>query len=189
MVSETAFISCSGSVNGSQHQQTVLSPQQYQAARQDVGFLQHDAAFDFLQIASLPKENGARGRTVVITQGALPTVVASQGKVSSWILMIALKSACFVHMWDLRLKGIVCCDVAPLMSASASGNICSVWQYLQAWTPSSRVLSVCHMLCRFALRVFVCCFSTPVKRPAGKSPHSSELAMHSAACIACCQIC
>ncbi len=35
-----------------------------------------------LQIASLPKENGARGRTVVITQGALPTVVASQGKVS-----------------------------------------------------------------------------------------------------------
>ena len=35
-----------------------------------------------MQIASLPKENGARGRTVVITQGALPTVVASQGKVS-----------------------------------------------------------------------------------------------------------
>ena len=35
-----------------------------------------------LQIASLPKENGARCRTVVITQGALPTVVASQGKVS-----------------------------------------------------------------------------------------------------------
>ncbi|KAL3159585.1 hypothetical protein ABBQ38_009998 [Trebouxia sp. C0009 RCD-2024] len=33
------------------------------------------------KIASLPKENGARGRTVVITQGAEPTVVASQGKV------------------------------------------------------------------------------------------------------------
>ncbi|KAA6425329.1 MAG: adenosine kinase [Trebouxia sp. A1-2] len=32
-------------------------------------------------IASLPKENGARCRTVVITQGALPTVVASQGKI------------------------------------------------------------------------------------------------------------
>ena len=37
----------------------------------------------WLQIASQPKENGARGRTVVITQGALPTVVASQGKVSN----------------------------------------------------------------------------------------------------------
>ncbi|KAL0020666.1 hypothetical protein WJX79_006228 [Trebouxia sp. C0005] len=33
------------------------------------------------KIASLPKENGARCRTVVITQGALPTVVASQGKI------------------------------------------------------------------------------------------------------------
>lgn len=39
-----------------------------------------------VQIASLPKQNGARCRTVVITQGALPTVVASQGKVSTLIL-------------------------------------------------------------------------------------------------------
>ena len=39
-----------------------------------------------MQIASLPKENGARCRTVVITQGALPTVVASQGKVSFELL-------------------------------------------------------------------------------------------------------
>lgn len=35
----------------------------------------------YLQIARLPKHNGARGRTAVITQGALPTVVASEGKV------------------------------------------------------------------------------------------------------------
>ena len=33
-----------------------------------------------LQIARLPKQNGSRGRTVVITQGADPTVVATQGK-------------------------------------------------------------------------------------------------------------
>lgn len=31
-------------------------------------------------IARLPKQNGSRGRTVVITQGADPTVVATQGK-------------------------------------------------------------------------------------------------------------
>lgn len=44
-----------------------------------------DTAF-YMQIASLPKQNGARCRTVVITQGALPTVVASQGKVSILVL-------------------------------------------------------------------------------------------------------
>lgn len=33
------------------------------------------------KIAALPKENGSRCRTVVITQGALPSIVASQGKV------------------------------------------------------------------------------------------------------------
>lgn len=66
----------------------------FQAARQPVESLLYDVPHAslvsiathtyscFLQIASLPKENGARGRTVVITQGALPTVVASQGKVS-----------------------------------------------------------------------------------------------------------
>ena len=32
-----------------------------------------------LQIARLPKENGSRGRTVFITQGALPSVVAYEG--------------------------------------------------------------------------------------------------------------
>ena len=37
--------------------------------------------FTYMQIARLPKENGARGRTVVITQGSLPTVVAQEGKV------------------------------------------------------------------------------------------------------------
>jgi adenosine kinase len=34
-----------------------------------------------LAIARLPKQNGSRGRTVVITQGKEPTVVASNGKV------------------------------------------------------------------------------------------------------------
>lgn len=49
----------------------------------------------YLQIARLPKHNGARGRTAVITQGALPTVVASEGKVASisrtQFLMLSLK--------------------------------------------------------------------------------------------------
>ena len=71
-------------------QQTVLFSPLYQAARQDAGLLKCDTVFGFLQIASLPKENGARGRTVVITQGALPTVVASQGKVSSCVYFLSL---------------------------------------------------------------------------------------------------
>lgn len=34
-----------------------------------------------VQIARFPKENGSRARTVVITQGKDPTVIASMGKV------------------------------------------------------------------------------------------------------------
>lgn len=36
-----------------------------------------------LQIAKLPKDNSKRGRIVVITQGADPTIVAHDGKVLS----------------------------------------------------------------------------------------------------------
>ena len=79
--------------------------------RQDAGLLQHDAAVFFLQIASLPKENGARGRTVVITQGALPTVVASQGKVSS-CSYDEFNLAFSMCMLDLYLKGLLCWYVA-----------------------------------------------------------------------------
>ena len=50
--------------------------------------------FCYVQIARLPKESGARGRTVVITQGPHPTVVASQGKVSSCL--------CYCTHWALK---------------------------------------------------------------------------------------
>jgi sugar/nucleoside kinase (ribokinase family) len=35
-----------------------------------------------LQISRMPKQNGSRGRTVVITQGSAATVVAVNGKVT-----------------------------------------------------------------------------------------------------------
>ena len=38
-----------------------------------------------VQIARFPKENGSRARTVVITQGKDPTVIASMGKVGIWV--------------------------------------------------------------------------------------------------------
>jgi adenosine kinase len=43
-----------------------------------------DAAEIALRISRLPKANGARGRTVVITQGAAPTVVAAGGRVQAF---------------------------------------------------------------------------------------------------------
>lgn len=113
--------------------------------------LEYDAAFGFLQIASLPKENGARGRTVVITQGALPTVVASEGKVSSCI-SISRNSACFVHLLDLFAKEILCWDVASAHFCLLP-SICllSVWHYLQPHTPlqlkNLPVLSYCVQIC------------------------------------------
>lgn len=109
MFSENAFFSvlwfCQWSLNASR----VCCRQDN--LRQDAGLLQHDAAVFFLQIASLPKENGARGRTVVITQGALPTVVASQGKVSScsYDEFNLAFSTCIL---DLYLKGLLCCYMA-----------------------------------------------------------------------------
>ena len=43
-----------------------------------------DAAEIALRISRLPKANGARGRTVVITQGASPTVIATAGRVQAF---------------------------------------------------------------------------------------------------------
>lgn len=42
------------------------------------------AAAPCVQISRMPKQNGSRGRTVVITQGAQPTVVAANGKVTMY---------------------------------------------------------------------------------------------------------
>lgn len=51
-----------------------------------------------LQISRMPKENGARARTVVITQGKDPTVVAVEGKVTLFPV-IALPQVRLAHMW------------------------------------------------------------------------------------------
>jgi hypothetical protein len=38
--------------------------------------------FAVMQVSRMPKQNGSRGRTVVITQGSSPTVVAVNGRVT-----------------------------------------------------------------------------------------------------------
>lgn len=45
-------------------------------------FLAHAEIIYLLQILKIPKENSKRSRVVVITQGADPTIVAHDGKVS-----------------------------------------------------------------------------------------------------------
>ena len=51
-----------------------------------------------MQIARFPKENGSRARTVVITQGKDPTVIAFNGKVrgpcrEEWACQAALSAS------------------------------------------------------------------------------------------------
>ena len=69
----------------------------------------------YLQIARLPKHNGARGRTAVITQGALPTVVASEGKVCIH-LSYTVPDAVLVFetavAWGESCQPAACCHTA-----------------------------------------------------------------------------
>lgn len=64
-----------------------------------------------MQIARFPKENGSRARTVVITQGKDPTVIASNGKVRGScrifkMLGLSGRSVCLSMAHGLTLAGI-----------------------------------------------------------------------------------
>lgn len=50
-----------------------------------------------LKISALPKANGTRGRVVVITQGSRPTIVAMNGRISSFSVP-ALDQAAIVDL-------------------------------------------------------------------------------------------
>jgi len=57
------------------------------------GWATEDKSEIALKIAALPKENSSRPRTVVITQGAEPTIIAREGKVETYpVIKVAKES-------------------------------------------------------------------------------------------------
>jgi hypothetical protein len=74
-----------------------------------------------LQISRMPKQNGSRGRTVVITQGSSPTVVAVNGRVTLYPV-IALPADKLV---DTNGAGVCTHGFASFQEKSVSVGLCT----------------------------------------------------------------